>query len=459
MAETAAKQHNKPFWRFWDRRSGESSLENPSTDLVQALTGGLDAGTPAGITVTPEKALRLISVYSCVRVVSEAVASLPFPIYRQEGKSRVRMGDDPRWGLLNEQPNPEMYAMELWEQVIAHANLWGKGYAHIVRDNAGEVIELWPLPASRMQRRRTPANQLFYVLTLDSGERVPIPMEDVIEIRGFLGLSPIQKVARDEIAAGLAAQEYGGRFWANSARPDGIISVEGQMDDLQFEEFKKRWQAGHGGLRRSHLVGILTNGATWTDVGIPPEDAQFIETRKYTARQIAGMYLVPPYKIGDMEPGSVSYASVEAQQIGFVVDSVRPWLVRTEQAVRNRIFNSKRDREAGVYPEFLVEGLLRGDTLSRYRAYAIGIQWGFLNRSEPRQRENLLHHEELDEFLVPSNMLAAGADPAQVAEEISRAARELGMPPEKAAELELQLLQDLDLRALLEKRSNGAGSS
>lgn len=423
-----------PFGR---ERRAESSLENPSTDLAEALRGDLLAPTAAGITVTPERSLRLISVYACVRVVSEAVASLPFPIYRREGSSRIAMPEDPRWQLLNEEPNPEMYAMELWELILGHANLWGSGYVYLVRNGAGEVVELWPLMANRTGRMRTPAGELYYWTILDNGEYRLLPPRDVLEVRAFMGLSPIAQVARDEIASGLAASEYGLRFWSNSARPDGLIVVAGNLDDDQFNELKRRWMSMHQGLSRSHLVGILTNGATWKDIGIPPEHAQFLETRKWTHRQIASAYRVPPYKIGDLEPGSVSYASAETQQIDFVVDSLRPWTVRTEQAVKRAIFNLKRDRASFVYPEFKLDALLRGDTLSRYRAYAIGIQWGFLSRADVRELENLTAEEGLDEFLIPANMLPAG-DQSQVTE-IVDAARQLGLGEAACRELELML--------------------
>jgi HK97 family phage portal protein len=370
--------------------------------------------------------MQLISVYACVRVISEALASLPFPVYREDGMSRVKASDDPRFALLNEAPNPEMYAMELWEQVVGWANLQGSGYVFLVRDNRGEVVELWPLPGNRVQRVRSRSNELLYRLRFDNGDEQLLDKRDVVEIRAFMGLSPIRKVARDEIAAGLAQNEYGQRFWANSARPDGIVEYPHRLEDDEYEEFRARWNAGHQGVRRSHLVGLLTNGAKWNEVGVPPAEAQFLESKKYTARQIASLYRVPPYKIGDMEPGSVSYASVEVQQMEFVVDSLRPWLVRTEQAVRNRVFNTDRDRRAGVYPEFKVEGLLRGDTLSRYRAYAIGIQWGFMNRSQPRELENWDYHPELDEFLVPMNMTEAGAVDGAV-DDVVAAARANGV--------------------------------
>ena len=389
-------------------RRADSTLENPSIDLVQALVAQTDGSSFSTVHLTPEKALRLTAVYASVRVIAESVASLPLPILQRqgEGPGRERLPGDPRWTLLNGFPNPEMTGMELFETWVAHALLWGRGYLYVVRNNAGQVLELWPLHPQRTEARRSKeTNALYYVTLLANGQPKDLAKEDVIPLNSLMGLSPVT-LAREALSSAAAAEEYAGRFWANNARPGGLIELPESMEEDEMEDFQRRWKAGHEGLKRSQLMGILTAGATWKEVGIAPGLAQFIETRQFGVREIARLFRVPPHMIGDLE-GTVSRASIEQQSIEFVTYTLRPWIVRAEQALRLRLFTSRKDITQDVYPEFQVEGLMRGDVKSRYDAYAVGIQWGFLNRADPRVMESLPlpANANLEEYLVPMNML------------------------------------------------------
>jgi len=385
------------------------TLENPSVDLVTALVAETDGTSITSVSLTPAKALRSTAVNACVRVIAESCASLPLPIYERTGRVRSRVGNDPRWALLNSWPNPEMTAMELWETWIAHALLWGPGYIYVLYNQAGQVAELWPLRPDRTRPMRTPGGQLYYTTILDNGQPQSLAPENVLVIQSIFGLSPI-KVAREALTINIAAEEYAGRFWANNARPGGIIEMPRSMENDEYDEFRRRWRAGHEGLKRSQLIGILTGGAKWTEVGISPGLAQFIETRQFGVRETARLFRVPPHMIADLE-GTVSRASIEQQSIEFVVYSLRPWLVRAEQKIRQRLFNQRTDIASERYPEFLVDGLMRGDTAARYEGYAKGIQWGFLSRADVREIENLPipDGQDLDQFLLPMNMLPSGA--------------------------------------------------
>lgn len=414
-------------WPWSGARETRDGLENPSVDLASALTAVADdiggGVTSSGIPVTPRRSLRIIAVYACVRVLAEAVASLPFPIYSRDQRSRVTMRDDPRWRLLNEQPNPEMTAFELWETIVGHLLLWGEAFCYRELDGAGETVALWPLLPNQTRVVRAPSGARTFQTYLPGFGPAPLADEEVLYVRAFgtgeTPLSPIM-LAREALGVSIAAEQYGGRFFANDARPGGLIEVAGSMDDDAFREFKARWQSGHQGLKRSHLVGVLTNGATWKDVGLPPGDAQFIETRKFGVREIARLFRVPPHMIGDLE-GTVTHASIEQQAIDFVVHSLRPWLVRIEQAVKRSLFSGPRDVAAHLYPEFKVDGLMRGDLLSRFQAYAIGRQNGWLSSNDILELENRPGlGADGDIYLQPLNLAPVGSDPAQVA-----AAREL----------------------------------
>lgn len=392
------------------RRDEISGLENPSVDIISAIVASVDGATSSNVSMTPLKALRLAAVYACVRVVASAVGSLPMEVSQvdDKGTGRVLVRDDPRWLLLNEFPNSEMTGMELVENWVAHAMLWGAGYLYVVRNGAGLPVELWPLmPDSTKPMRVKGTNQLYYETELPSShEKVQLLAEQVIPLHAVMGISPTMN-ARDMLSTAYAAQEYAGRFWANNARPGGLIELPEGMTEDEMDEFTRRWKAGHEGLKRAQLVGILTGGAKWQDVAMSPEQAQFIQTRQYAAQEIAMMHGVPPHRIGIIEP-AMSRMSLEQQSIEFVTYTLREWIVRIEQALRTKLFISTDDLKNGRLAKFNVNELMRGDIKSRYDAYAVGVQWGFLSRGDVRRSEGLENvgdDAQLEEFLVPLNMI------------------------------------------------------
>lgn len=393
-----------------------SGLENPSVDLIAAITAAVDGATSSNVSMTPLKAFRLAAEYACVTTVASAVASLPLEVSQADttGEGRDLVRDDPRWLLLNEFPNPEMTGMELFENWIAHAMLWGAGYLYIVSDGTGMPVELWPLmPDSTKPMRAAGTNKLYYETELPgSRQKVQIPQEQVIPIHAVMGISPAMNF-RDGMATAAAAQQYAGRFWQNNARPGGIIELPEGMTEDEMDEFIRRWKAGHEGLKRSQLVGILTEGAQWKDVGIAPALAQFLETRQFSQKEIAMVNGVPPHRIGIVEPG-MSRISLEQQSIEFVTYTLRQWLVRGEHALRRSLFTRKEDIALNKYARFNVNELMRGDIRSRFEAYAIGVQWGFLNRADVRRDEargTAPEDQHLEEFLVPLNMIPASKLP------------------------------------------------
>lgn len=394
--------------RLWPQRKSapetRDSLENPSVSLIEALTAG-SAPVASGVSVNQESALNFIAVYAAVRILSEGVASLPFHVYQRSDRSRIRISDDPRAFLLDEQPNPEQTAFELWESVMGFLNLWGNAYLYQeLNEGNGLARSLWLLRPDRTRPIRNAAGEKVFVTYLDSGEERILLPDEVIHFRAFgtgdVGISPIG-VARSAIGIGIAADEYAGRFFSNDARPGGVIQYQGKLSDEQWRQAMSRWKEGHRGLSNSHLTAILDNGAEWRDVGIPPQDAQFLETRKFQIREVARLFNVQPYKLADLESGTVSYASVEAQQIDWVQHSLRPWLRRIEQQVKRTMFGSELDRRKGLYAEFLVEGVLRGDTKSRFQSYAIAIQNGWLSPADVREKENEPWVEGLDKYTAP----------------------------------------------------------
>lgn len=406
--------------------SRDSGLENPSADLVAALSAADSDGwlASSGITVTPQNALRVVAVYRAVRILCDDIGTLPFQVFRKgENGARVRDEADPRDWLLDEAPNPEMTAPEFWgDCVIGHQLTWGNHYAFNELGGDGLTRALWPMRPDRTEPRRAQNGDLVYVTRLDSGEERILLADEVVHYRDFVvkgmkGESRI-KLARDALGLGLAAERYGSKFFTNDGRPGGVIELpaEKSITVEKIREIKAKWRAGHQGLDRSHLIAILDNGATWKDVGAPPEEAQFIETRKFGVRDVARIFGLAPYKLADLESGTVSYASVEQQAIDHVVHSLRPLTVRLEKRTRASMFNLKRDRAEGRYPRVNLTALLRGDTKSRYDAYAIGRAWGWLNVDDIRAFEDMgpLPEGLGQTYLQPTTHVPAGTDLEQM---------------------------------------------
>ncbi len=370
------------------------------------------AKSATGLSISPETALRSVAVYACVAVLADTISTLPFPVYRRlAGGGKTRATDSYLYNLLHDEPNPEMTPASYWDCVVGHVALWGNHYSEIERRQYdGRVLALWPLRPDRMEiRRETAGGPLIYEYRLPDGQKKPFAPEQIFHLpgrsgNGIVGYSVIHE-AREAIALSISLEEYGARFFGNDSRPGGVLEYPGKLTPDNLENLKRSWEAGHKGLSQAHRVAILEQGTTWKSVGIPPEDAQFLESRKLQTNEIARLFKIPPHKIGDLE--RATFSNIEHQAIEFVVDTIRPWLVRIEQRVKRSLFSPQE--RATLFPEFLVDGLLRGDIKSRYEAYAVGRQNGWLCPDEIREFENMnpLPDGTGKVYLVPLNMIPA----------------------------------------------------
>lgn len=372
--------------------------ERPLSDpIVADWFAGVASETAAGIKVTPESALRIGAVYACISLVAETIGSLPTSLLREDGRFRRPVNDHPLDVTLTERANPEMEAGEFWEQIVGWMLCRGNGLAWIDSTSRDGSIFLWPIPWTRVGVARTSSGRLVYLVTLTKAEhvgslpantRIPLLDEEVLHYRNFglgpIGLSPIAQAA-EAIGLSEAAQEYGARLFSQDARPGGYLKAPGTMDDDAFDKMQKRWRKLHEGTKRAHMVGFLEGGLDWVKVGMNPEEAQFLELRKFQVADIARYFRVPLFMVGVNEPGAVSYASVEQQGIGFVVYTLRSRITRLERVTRMRLLA----REPKIFHRFNVNGLLRGDQKTRFEAYAIGRQQGFLSRNDIRALEDL----------------------------------------------------------------------
>jgi len=379
--------------------------------LIEALRGGI--GTASGVMVSDEGALAYGAVLACVRVLSESVATLPCILYermeRDGHAGKRRASEHPLYRVLHTQPNPEMTSFEFWEMAIVHLLLWGNFYAEIVVDGRGEVSALWPIPPRMVTPRRLADKRLVYDLEIPEDPRT-FDAERVFHVasmrtNGLKGLSVVGQ-AREAIGLGMAAERYGASVFGNGVVPGGVLEHPGALSDGAYERLQATWKDRHQGLENAHRLAILEEGMKYSRIGVPPEDAQFLETRKFQRSEIAGMFRVPPHMIGDLD--RATFSNIEHQSTEYVMYSLQPWLRRIEARALVSLL-LRRDQKR-FFAEFLVDGLLRGDSVSRNQAYSTARQWGWMSVNEIRQRENMNPVDGGDIFLQPMNMVEAGND-------------------------------------------------
>lgn len=376
-------------------------------DPVIAEWWGQGNDTATGLRVDETGALSYAAVFACVRILAESVASLPLVMFERTPEGKQRAPQHPLYTLLHDLPNPEMTSLHLRETLMGHLALWGNAYANIVWSRGGQVLELWPLRPDRMRVAREDGQLRYYYRVNPGDAERTIPARDVLHVAAFsqdgtVGLSPLS-LFREAVGLGLAAQEFGARFFGNDARPGAVLQHPGALSDEAFKRLQQSWESRHQGLDKSHRVAILEEGMTINEIGIPPEDAQFLETRKFQVTEIARVYRVPPHMLADLD--RATFSNIEHQSLEFVMHTLRPWLVRWEQALsRDLLTPAERVR---YFPEFVVDGLLRGDIQSRYQAYAVGRQNGWLSANDIRDLENMNRVEGGDVYLVPLNMIPA----------------------------------------------------
>jgi HK97 family phage portal protein len=397
-------------WLAPARPDVRASLANPPEWLVRQFGGRLSA---TGVMVDADSAMRVTAVYACVRVLAESVASLPFCIYRRLANGKEIAKDHPLYPLLHDMPNEIMTSFEFREAGMAAVALRGNAYTRVVRDNGGRVREMVPLPLAYTKPRiASDRRTLLFDVEWPDQAKETLTLGECWHVKGMtldgiIGVSAIA-YAREAIGLALALEEHGARLFSNGARPQGIITLPGSLTQEQVNDNRTAWSDAYGGLQNAHKTAVLQGEIKYQPLTMTSEDAQFIEARKFQASEIARMFRVPPHMIGDLE--KATFSNIEHQAIEFVKYTLRPWLIRWEQAA-NRDLLTESEREE-YFIEFNPEGLLRGDIASRYQAYAIAIQNGIRNRAEIRETENLdPGPPELAEFLQPVNMGVVGEQP------------------------------------------------
>lgn len=371
-------------------------------------------GSTSGKVVTERSAMQMTAVYSCVRILAEAVAGLPVHVYRYlPDGSKEKALDHPLYLLLHDEPNPEMSSFVFRETLMTHLLLWGNAYAQIIRNGKGEVIALYPLMPNKMSVDRDEKGQLYYTYQRSSeeaptmqGSTVILSPYEVLHIPGLgfdglVGYSPIA-MAKNAIGMAIACEEYGAKFFANGAAPGGVLEHPGTVKDPQ--RIRESWQSTFGGSANANKIAVLEEGMKYTPISISPEQAQFLETRKFQINEIARIFRVPPHMVGDLEKSS--FSNIEQQSLEFVKYTLEPWVIRWEQSLARSLLSQQE--KAQLFIKFNLEGLLRGDYQSRMNGYATARQNGWMSANDIRELENLDRipaEEGGDLYLINGNML------------------------------------------------------
>ena len=381
-----------------------SRIDNSIPAAGDQYLGGQDLGygpTSAAVSVTPDTAMRVATVFACVRVLAEGVASLPLHLYRrtQDG-GKTRATDHPLYDLLHSAPSPELTSFDLREFLLASLCLSGNAYCRLYRDRAGRVREIVPIQPDRVAVDRSKRGDL--VFSIDGEKR--LSHRSIWRIAGLggdgvVGYTPIG-LAREAIGLAIATERHGARLFANGVTPSGVLETDTPMRDADaLERLRTQLQEGFAG-RAAHKPLVLERGLKWRSISLSAEEAQFLETRKYQRSEICAIYRVPPHLVGDLE--HATYSNIEQQSLDFVVNSLRPWLVRIEQTItRDLIAPEERGQ---IFAEHSVAGLLRGDIAARSAYYTAAVRGGWMSRNEVRRLENLNPVRGLDDYLVSRDM-------------------------------------------------------
>ena len=373
----------------------------------------LFGGSNSGKNVNERSAMQMTAVYACVRILSESIAGLPVHLYQYvDSGSKQKALEHPLYRLLHDEPNPEMTSFVFRETLMTHLLLWGNAYAQIIRNGKGQVVALYPLMPNRMSVDRDDKGHLFYQYQMQDSDAptaksgtVILKPTDVLHVPGLgfdglVGYSPIA-MAKNAIGLSIATEEYGAKFFANGATPSGILEYPGTVKNP--EAIRESWNAGFGGSSNAHKVAVLEEGMKYTPIAISPNEAQFLETRKFQIDEIARIFRVPPHMVGDLEKSS--FSNIEQQSLEFVKYTLEPWIVRWEQSL-NRALLTETEK-AAYFIKFNVDGLLRGDYQSRMNGYATARQNGWMSANDIRELENLdLIPDELggNLYLINGNM-------------------------------------------------------
>lgn len=382
----------------------QRSIENPATPLSEL---GSDSFLGSGIGFSEQTAMQLSAVYSCIAVLGRTMGQLPLHVLRKDAKGRVeRATDHPLYYLLHDEPNQFQTSYDWRETSMVHVNGWGDSFSYINRNRKGEVISLDFLgPREAYLEKSTTGRYIYRVNNEDLTSRA-VQMSDMLHFKAIgsnakMGRSPIRQ-CRDAFLLGLESQNYGNRFFAGGGRPTAVVGVKGALNAESWGRIKEAWKRAQSALKKDdNNTLLLPTELEYNALTIAPEDAQFLETRKFSRSEISGIYNVPPHMINDLD--KATFSNISEQSIQYVRHTTIPWVVKYEQEMNRKLF-TEAERRAGYYVKFNLNGLLRGTAKERAEFYNIATRGGWMTRNEVRELEEMNRADGLDEFVLSADL-------------------------------------------------------
>lgn len=420
-----------------DKRSGPGPVSNPQNPafwLQKLFNGGTE--TWSGESVSPDSALGISAYWNAINIIAGAIGFLPFVVYERDGRNRRRATEHPVYTIIHDRPNPYMDALTFRETLQAHVLGWGNGYAEIERAGHGGPKYLWPISPAKItpEVHKDNAQEIVRYKYVNGGSTKHIKYENMYHIKGlgFEGLKGYSIINYMKQSLGLvtAVEKYGSRFFKNNATPPAVLEHPGTLTDSAEAHLRKSWEEKYKSPENAGRIAILEEGMKLNQIGVPPEDAQFLLTRKFSVTEIARWFDIPPHMLKDLE--KATFSNIEHQGIEFVVWTLTRWMARWEQETNYKLFGTDARRK--YYSEFIPAALLRGDIKSRYDAYRVAIYSGWMNRNTARELENMNPAEGLDDYLQPLNYKVVGEpDPRAPAAARTRDIDSIPIPPEPPA--------------------------
>ena len=397
------------FLWFGRKKQETREMDAKTKDFIKGVDIDSAGLSNSGVDVDEQESLKITTVYACVKVIAETIASLPCCLMKEQtnGDSE-RAKQHPLYSVLHDIPNDEMSSFTFREMMMTNLLLWGNAYAVIKRDSYGHVVGLYPLKSKNMKvERDSNTKRLKYTYSNGINTKTYSPRQifhiPAFSFDGVVGVSPIT-YAREAMGLALATEEFGARFFGNGARPGGVLEHPGVVKDP--ERLRESWNSVYQGTKNSHKVAVLEEGMKYHEIGMSPEDSQFLQTRQFQISEICRIFRVPPHMVGDLSRST--FSNIEHQSIDFITHTIRPWLVRWEQAVARSLLS---DEERSIYyAHFNVNGLMRGDFNSRMSGYAIARQNGWMSANEIRALEDMNRipaDQGGDLYLLNGNMITA----------------------------------------------------
>lgn len=349
----------------------------------------------SGVPIDQSNAFKLNAFYACVLLISDTISTLPVDCFIRRDGDRYPFRPQPAWV---QKPDVDMLRAEHYQQVLVSLLLDGNAFTRIYRDANGDVANLVVLDPTKVEVKRTErTRELYYVYNENYG--APIRKDEMIHITEIRkagadrGISRVSEL-KDNIGLGVALQNFASRFFAQGAVTSGMIETPQDLKPEQAKDLADNFNLRHRGTQKAHKVGILTGGAKFVRTGVNPDEAQMLDSQRFAVEQIARIFRVPPHMIGVTTPGSMSYNSVEQQNINFVQHTLRSYIAKIEDAYGALL-------PAGAFLRFNIDGLLRGDFQTRMQGYSIGAQAGFLSTNDIRRFEDLRPVDGGDVYRVP----------------------------------------------------------